>query len=187
MVLNYAELDWPSGLVSLCDAPAVEREMDDFPDGHPTKAFADYWTRLSADTVGDAPPKRSAIDPCDIPGLLKWLMIFNREDMSDGPARYRLRLQGTSAARLTKGDHTGRYLDEFTPPSCYTGRFDLFESVVSIKAPLSAEITVHTQSGDSEFAISINAAFFPFARDDGELGHVVVVVAPKDERLRRAL
>ncbi len=187
MVLNYIEREWPVGLASLCDAPAVERDLDDFPDGHPTRAFAGYWARLSAAAPGDAAPKRSAIDPCDIPGLLKWLMIFDREDILNGTVRYRLRLQGAAAAQLTKGDQTGRYLDQFTPENCYQSRFHILESTVRIKSPHSAEIIVQPETADSDFAVSINAAFFPFAREDGEAGHVIVVAAPHDECMRRAL
>ena len=72
----------------------------------------DYWRLKSA---GKPMPRRSDIDPLDIPKLLPHVMVV--EALPSG--RYRYRLIGTENADAQGVYATGRYLDEVLPgPDC---------------------------------------------------------------------
>jgi hypothetical protein len=68
--------------------------------------FARYWQSKTTDA---APPRRSAIDPLEIPHLLPFLVIVQIEAL---PLRVRYRLVGTRVAESHGADFTNRYLDE---------------------------------------------------------------------------
>lgn len=54
-------------------------------------------------------PARSDIDPIEIPGLFRHLILL---EITHEPLRFRVRLYGTSVAELRGRDLTGRYLYE---------------------------------------------------------------------------
>lgn len=73
------------------------------------RALFAYWDARR----GDRPmPARSDLDPLDIPGLLRNLILL---DVSHDPLRFRVRLYGTEVTDLRGRDLTGRYLYEGEP------------------------------------------------------------------------
>lgn len=65
-----------------------------------------YWD----DKRGDrAMPARRDLDPLDIPGLLRHLILL---DVTHDPLRFQVRLYGTEVTELRGHDLTGRYLYE---------------------------------------------------------------------------
>jgi hypothetical protein len=73
---------------------------------HRVREFATYWKSKTGDAVA---PKRSAIDPLEIPHLLPLLVIVQLEQ---APFRVRYRLVGTQVVESHGADFTNRYLDE---------------------------------------------------------------------------
>lgn len=69
------------------------------------RGFAGYWKSKS----GGAVPRRSAIDPLEIPHLLPFLVIVQLERT---PFRVRYRLVGTRVVESHGADFTNCYLDE---------------------------------------------------------------------------
>ena len=70
------------------------------------REFSSYWKGKSG---GGVAPRRSAIDPLEIPHLLPYLVIVALER---APFRVRYRLVGTRVVELHGADFTNRYLDE---------------------------------------------------------------------------
>ncbi|MGM0561304.1 MAG: PAS domain-containing protein [Pseudomonadota bacterium] len=68
----------------------------------------DYW----CDKRGESVPRKSEIDPLDIPALLPFIQIHARQ--ADG--RYLCRLSGTAIVEALAMETTGQYLDEILPP-----------------------------------------------------------------------
>ena len=67
-----------------------------------------YWRRKCA---GRIMPRRSDIDPVDIPRLLPYILISERI-VADGVERWRYRLSGTAVVAAFGQDPTGHFLDE---------------------------------------------------------------------------
>ncbi len=72
-------------------------------------AMWDYW--CGRWTALGRMPRRSDIDPIDIPRLLPNIWIVDHE--ADG--RFRYRLVGTAVTRAWESDVTGKYLDDEIP------------------------------------------------------------------------
>lgn len=69
-----------------------------------------YWRSRRRD---GALPRRSDIDPTDLPGLLPNLMMV---DFEQDPFRVRFRLVGTKVVEITGYEFTGLYLDDIATP-----------------------------------------------------------------------
>lgn len=69
------------------------------------RAFERYWSVKGHGAI----PRRSAIDPLEIPNLLPLLVIA---DLESAPFRVRYRLVGTRVVESHGTDYTNRYLDE---------------------------------------------------------------------------
>ncbi|MDF1793122.1 MAG: PAS domain-containing protein [Thalassobaculaceae bacterium] len=65
-----------------------------------------YWESRRGNR---AMPARRDLDPLDIPGLLRHLILL---DVTHDPLRFRVRLYGTEVVDLRGRDLTGRYLYE---------------------------------------------------------------------------
>lgn len=65
-----------------------------------------YWDSKRA---GRPMPSRPDLDPVEIPGLLRHLILL---DVTHDPVRFRVRLYGTAVTDLRGHDLTGRYLYE---------------------------------------------------------------------------
>ena len=77
------------------------------------RALYDYW--LERCHYG-RPPRRSDIDPVDLPNLLRWLWLVDlARDAPGWPLRFRCRLMGTEHVRTMGHDPTGKWMDEAFP------------------------------------------------------------------------
>jgi hypothetical protein len=77
------------------------------------RALYDYWQARCRD---GRPPRRSDIDPVDLPNLLRWLWLVDvARDAPGWPMRFRCRLMGTEHVRTMGHDPTGKWMDEAFP------------------------------------------------------------------------
>lgn len=77
-----------------------------------------YWhARRGAD---GRPPSRSAIDPTDVPDLLRWIWLV---DVVHDPIRFRFRLMGTVHVEQMRRDVTGHWIDEVFPGFLASGSY----------------------------------------------------------------
>ncbi len=171
--------NWQERYRTICNAPLVPIDPLTLDDDHPALMFLDYWKSLNG---GDT-PLRSSFRPQDIPTLLRWLMMFRREE-NDGIDLYFLYLQGESAAALTDGSHQGRYLHEFTEEFCFDTRREVMRGVLETGQPDFASIEIGTKKSDYVTTVSVGA--FPFFVEDGE-PEIVMVPAPTSMKLRAFL
>ena len=113
------------------DAPAAS-EASPITDPRLCEAY-DYWRRKVA---GSAIPRRSDIDPTEIPKLLPDVMLV--DVLPQG--RYRYRLIGTENAVAQGMNATGRYLDEVLPGPEYKAHvIALYDECVSSGRALYSE------------------------------------------------
>lgn len=168
--------DWRDNYKSICNAPMTRIEHTSLDVRHPAIEFRQYWESLNKGKT----PDRGSFNPQDIPGLLRWLMMFRRE-MREGRDRYLLYLQGNSAAELTDGLLQGQYLEEFTEQECFDTRREVMRSVLQTGQPAYARITVGVKKAD--FIADISVGAFPF-RQKGDEPEIVMVPAPVALELR---
>jgi hypothetical protein len=102
----------------------------------PERALLGYWLGKRADGV----PPRAAIDPAEIPKLLRDLQLHER--MADG--RYLCRLSGSAVVAALGLDSTGRYADEIVAPRSWPSRKAMFDRALQDRRPVlyRARITV---------------------------------------------
>ncbi len=75
---------------------------------HPrTTALYEYW---SSKRITDEIPRRSAIDPVEIPNLLPNISIVDIEQGAE--LRFKIRLFGTALSELVGEDRTGFYVED---------------------------------------------------------------------------
>lgn len=163
-------------LQSICDAPVLPVEKHVFDTSHPVSRFRDYWQKIGR---GDC-PSWSAFKPMKVPQLLRWMMVFGKETHQT-QNRYFLRIQGTSAAYLTRGLHQGKYLDEFTSGECYEARSKLLENALLSGEPTFGKVVVGTKQQD--YIVDVLVGAFPF-----ECGsRAILIPAPVSPELRAHL
>lgn len=160
-------------MMSICDSPLTQVALSDLDPDHPAVKFDRVWQFLSE--TGHI-PSRTALGIDQIPFALKWIMLF--EAIGAGSEkRYKIRLQGNAAARLTHGDLTDQYLDEFTRGDCYQIRHQAFEMATAQRKPIFADISVESAQNDGEFRVDVSAGIFPFLTKT-HAEQIIVVVAP---------
>ena len=77
------------------------------------RALYDYWLERCRN---GRPPRRSDIDPVDLPHLLRWVWLVDvAHDAPGWPQRFRCRLMGTEHVRAMGHDPTGKWMDEAFP------------------------------------------------------------------------
>jgi len=127
----------------------------------------DYWRRKVA---GSAIPRRSDIDPTEIPRLLPDVMLV--DVLPQG--RYRYRLIGTENALAQGLNATGRYLDEVLPGPEYKAHvIALYDECVGRRRSLYSEcLFMSPQRRAPERHTKV--LFMPLA-EDGETVNMVFV------------
>lgn len=95
-----------------------------------------YWT----DRRGtDATPDRADIDPLDLPGMLGWIMLIERDT---DPSDFRFRLVGSRIAELFGCDLTGRSVKALPDPD-YAGFVEnRFWEVVDRARPVASRYSL---------------------------------------------
>lgn len=87
-----------------------------------------WWSKR----IGDAAPRRAAIDPIEMVKLLPNLQIHARTN----EGRLLCRLSGTAVVNAMHVDTTGRHLDEAISPEAYASRKRFFDLVLDSGRPL---------------------------------------------------
>ena len=129
------------------------------------RRWVEYWFTLQGD---DLVPPRSRLDPARFPDLLPYVSIF---DLSE-PGVARLRLIGTDAVARTGFDATGTdYLDAVEPKR---RELALQGFLVPAHHPCGMRVVVIFTYATGRRAL-IEAAGFPFERDDGAGRQMVFV------------
>ncbi|MDP2151072.1 MAG: PAS domain-containing protein [Parvibaculum sp.] len=138
---------------------------------HPVRAFDTYWSHhaLSAGV-----PSRNQINPGEIAGLLRWLLVLEvvprRADIE-----YRYRLAGTGCTELFGIDYTGKVLGENLTPEGEEIRRLEFGRVLENLRPIfsTSSLPIKTR----EF-ITVHRGVFPVSASGDGADQIFVVVAP---------
>jgi len=88
--------------------PAGEWQILNKPTHEKTETLFNYWQSKLGNTLM---PRRSAIDPIQIPQLMPMTAILEVEHAER--VRFKVRLYGTAAVEVAGEERTGRYIDEF--------------------------------------------------------------------------
>ena len=148
------------------DAPAAG-EASPITDPRLREAY-DYWRCKIA---GPAIPRRSDIDPTEIPKLLPDVMLV--DVLPQG--RYRYRLIGTENALAQGMNATGRYLDEFLPGPEYKAHvIALYDECVGSRRALYSEC-LFMAPGRRAPERHTKVLFMPLS-EDGESVNIVFVM-----------
>jgi len=163
---------WPLRLV---DGSAMARPIAAPPptldppitDARLQEAF-DYWRHKAED--GEL-PRRSAIDPIEIPRLLPDVMLVEVV----APSRYRYRLIGTANAEAHGINATGCYLDEVLPGPEYKAHvLALYDECVGARRALYSEcLFIAPRGGAPERHTKV--LFLPLSEDGDRVNQVMVV------------
>jgi len=100
------------------------------------------WERKRA---GRILPKRADFDPADLKRVLANLMIV---EVKHAPFRLRYRLVGTTVARVSAFDFTGRYLDEILRPDLPDDWQGYYRLAYERRCPVYGRIKSPTRDGD---------------------------------------
>lgn len=122
-------------------------------------ALLDYWSGLEA---GGGLPSRAAVNPLDIPRLLKNIGLIDVVQEVGGTYRYRYRLVGTHLNHITGTDFTDCWLSDIRSGE-YAGFLQrLYTKSVVRKAPVFSRTTVK-YSDDRE--LETDRLLLPLATD----------------------
>lgn len=112
--------------------PAVNATiMDDAPDSVDTGALDALLAYWRAKCAGRRMPKRSDINPAEIPRLLSVLTMIDRVG-----ERFRFRLVGTAIVEAIGADPTGQFIDELLPPARLASATHFYRRVFDERRPL---------------------------------------------------
>jgi len=116
-------------------------------------------------------PRRSDIDPTEIPKLLPDVMLVELTENG----RYRYRLIGTQNARAHGINATGRYLDDVLPgPEYHAHVISLYDSCVQHRRALYSEcLFLSPRHGTPERHTKV--LFMPLSPDDRTVNMIFVV------------
>lgn len=103
-----------------------EFEIDDISNDK-MRCIYEYWLKIKGDR---SIPSREDINPADITSVLPHITLVRVEE---GTRRYKLTLVGSENVKVTKGDMTGKYLDEI--PLLHKYAKERYDWVVENKRP----------------------------------------------------
>ncbi|MBC8240961.1 MAG: PAS domain-containing protein [Alphaproteobacteria bacterium] len=136
------------------------------------RRWVNYWLALQGE---DLVPLRSRLDPAGLPALLPYVSIFDRSE----PGVARLRLVGTDTVARTGFDATGTdYLDAVEPKRRASA---LQGYLVPANHPCGMRVVVVFSYATGHRTL-IEAAGFPFERDDGAGRQMVFVSVELDAK-----
>jgi hypothetical protein len=151
--------------------------MSDTPAVSPPPAFADslddpllrsaygYWR---AKCGGRSMPRRSDIDPAEIPALLPYIMIT---EMLEAGTRYRYRLAGSAVTEAFGRSLTGQYVDELMKGQYRDFISRLYRSVYLDRRCIFCE---SRYTGSARPGISTKRLFMPLSADNRVVDQVLV-------------
>jgi hypothetical protein len=129
--------------------------------------FYRYWETQRGSR---AMPRRSDIDPADIPALLPHLQLV---DVTD-EGRFRFRLVGTAIVTAFGGELTGRYFDEVMTPARLAVAVGHYRLVCQSRRPVYIRAAYNTsRNGD----IVASRVIAPLSPDGVEVNRVMALQA----------
>jgi hypothetical protein len=126
----------------------------------------DYWR---AKRAGRAMPRRSDIDPAEIPTLLPHILIT---EMLDEGTRYRYRLAGSAVTEAFGRSLTGRYVDEIMTGPYREFITRLYRSLYLDRRCIFCE---SRYSNGIRPGISTKRLFMPLSNDERVVDQVLIV------------
>jgi hypothetical protein len=139
--------------------------------GHPHAAAIDemyaYWR---AKRVGDALPRRDAIDPSEIKALLPHIVIA---EVLDGGRRFRYRLAGTHVVQAFGFELTGRHMDEVLEGEPLAFLVGAYERVCAEGRPLFTESRYRAANGTD---LLITRLILPLAESGGAVRQIMTLL-----------
>ncbi len=119
----------------------------------------DYWSGLEA---GGLLPSRAAVNPLDVPRLLKNIGLIDVVQEIGGGYRFRYRLVGTQMNHITGTDYTDRWLADVNSGEYAAFLERLYTETVARKAPVFSRTTMK-YSDDRE--LQTHRLLLPLATD----------------------
>jgi hypothetical protein len=153
-------------------------EIDDDPR---FRTFFKYWMDIHQ---GSALPRRSDIDPLDIPSLLGHLNLIDVL-RDDGGIRYRYALWGTKVATLYGADYTGRFLEDIMIPTQFEAVREAFNVTVETGLPHYWKVPIPIEN--REF-VSSRRLLLPLSQDGQRVTHMIaLMLGEKGRSLARGI
>lgn len=125
-----------------------------------------YWQSKCAD---GRIPRRTDIDPVDIPNLVPNLMIA---DIEHDPFRVRYRLVGTKVVQMTGYEFTGKYLDEIALPNDEGPFQECYQTACETRLPVLQRIEWHLAEDTTE---EYDICILPLS-DDGDTVNMALAI-----------
>lgn len=133
--------------------------------------FADLVALWQANREAGAPPRRTAINPAELPArLLPYMCVIERRPGPDGP-RLQLRLAGSGVERAAGRPLTGAWVDEIAPiPAGYAGWLrQHLDAAFAHALPVFAEGVFVSAAGDAPTLLATRKLLLPLADADGSV------------------
>ena len=128
-----------------------------------------HWQALR----GDRPmPRRSALDPLDVPALLPYSELI---EVLDGGADFRYRVVGSEIDRISSGFYTGKRVSEIPQQSPPSQIFTLYGETVRRGQPVCARLPY---VGPLDFILDVEVVTMPLTAADGAVAFLWGVVVP---------
>lgn len=136
-----------------------------------------YWRGKSRD---GRLPRRSDIDPTEIPRLLSRMTIV---EVVDDARRYIYRLVGTKEVEMRGRDPTGlSVIDGFLGPSAENA-LGFYDRTVAMRAPVYDDKSYISTNGRW---VSDETLFLPLSEDGARIDRILVIAASKPYQRPRA-
>jgi hypothetical protein len=124
-----------------------------------------YWERIRGSR---AMPRRSDIDPAEIPQLLPFVMLV---DVFENPRDFRFRLVGTEIDAITAVSLRGQRFSENRQLGSGSNVWNHYEAVIRTRQPLTAPVDY---VGSDRFVRAIRHCLMPLS-EDGETVNMIFV------------
>jgi hypothetical protein len=127
----------------------------------------DYWERIRG---AHAMPRRSDLDPVDIPKLLPFVMLV---DVLDGPRDFRFRLIGTGIEAIISDDYAGRRFSAIPHMTSRNKVWADYETVVNRRQSLTGAVDY---VGADRYVRGIRHCLMPLSTDRKTVDMIFVAV-----------
>jgi hypothetical protein len=130
------------------------------------RAGYEYWRGKRA---GRSMPRRSDIDPAEIPALLPHLMIT---EVLDEGRRFRYRLAGSAVTEAFGDSLTGKYVDEILKGEYGDFILQIYRTICTDPRCLFCE---SRYTGSTRAGITTKRLFMPLSNDDRVVNQILIV------------
>ncbi len=141
---------------------------DDFRDQFVSPELRELYDYWNAKRLPGALPSRADIDPIQLRGLLRHVVLA---DVVDGGARIRYRLVGTAMVERWGSDFTGKFADEIMQGSYRDFLVKLFRDAIKHRCAVFSRSRFRWDVGRS---LDTSRLFLPLQGDDGEVEMILI-------------